>query len=183
MDELLVEDMEIGEDMEMPEEVEGGTAEGFMEGVEEQVFSMIKEMSSAPKTAQDSWAAFTSAINWNEQWIQGLLVFHVVMLTAAIVGRKNLNFQCFLFLIICICVFMSEYINSYGAANWQSFATQNYFDAHGIFIGIMFSGPLLFVGFVQLVNNHITLKYSSNVCNNLCFSIDKHLVNGLIRFN
>ena len=45
---------------------------------------------------------------------------------------------------------LSQYINTYAAEHWESFATQNYFDRGGIFIGIMFCGPLLFYCMMML---------------------------------
>ncbi len=53
---------------------------------------------------------------------------------------------------ICICVFLSERLNKVCAENWSHFATQNYFDAKGTFAGIFFAGPLLLIGFIQLLN-------------------------------
>lgn len=57
-------------------------------------------------------------------------------------------------LIVMVCVGLmvrcSELINGYGARNWESFATQNYFDRGGIFTGIMFCGPLLVDCFMML---------------------------------
>ncbi len=44
----------------------------------------------------------------------------------------------------------SELMNGYAALNWQSFATQNYFDRGGIFVGIFFCAPLLLDCFVML---------------------------------
>jgi hypothetical protein len=37
----------------------------------------------------------------------------------------------------------AEWFNGYGARNWETYCTQNYFDRKGIFIGIMLCGPLL----------------------------------------
>lgn len=52
---------------------------------------------------------------------------------------------------------MSETINNYGMIYWKYFSKQNYFDKHGVFIGILFSAPLLIIGFIQLVSYHILL--------------------------
>lgn len=47
---------------------------------------------------------------------------------------------------------LSEIINTYLRHRWQEFSTQNYFDEHGIFMGVMWSGPLLILGFTMLVS-------------------------------
>jgi len=49
-----------------------------------------------------------------------------------------------------ILVRCAELINGYAARNWESFATQNYFDRGGIFVGIMLCGPLLINCFIML---------------------------------
>lgn len=37
----------------------------------------------------------------------------------------------------------AEWLNGLGSKNWEKFATQNYFDRRGIFVGVMVCGPLL----------------------------------------
>jgi len=45
----------------------------------------------------------------------------------------------------------AEWLNGLGARNWRQFATQNYFDKRGIFIGIMLCAPLLVDSFIMLL--------------------------------
>lgn len=47
---------------------------------------------------------------------------------------------------------LSEFINTYLRHRWQEFSRQNYFDEHGIFMGVMWAGPLLILGFTMLVS-------------------------------
>jgi hypothetical protein len=42
-------------------------------------------------------------------------------------------------------------LNAWGAANWRSFSTQNYFDKNGVFMSALFTAPLILVLLVQLV--------------------------------
>ena len=91
-------------------------------------------------------SAFQSAINWNEPFIRGLIIFQVVMFAATLfVSRRDRGIGPRLTVMVLIgtLVRLSQYINTYAAEHWASFATQNYFDRGGIFIGIMFCGPLL----------------------------------------
>ena len=37
----------------------------------------------------------------------------------------------------------AQYLNSMGNVNWERFATQNYFDGGGVFMGILVCAPLL----------------------------------------
>ena len=50
-----------------------------------------------------------------------------------------------------VIVRMAETLNQIGNSRWRDFATQNYFDKNGIFMGIMICAPLLIVCFVMLV--------------------------------
>lgn len=45
----------------------------------------------------------------------------------------------------------SEMINTFLRNRWPDFSRQNYFDEHGIFMGVMWAGPLLILGFTMLV--------------------------------
>ena len=46
----------------------------------------------------------------------------------------------------------AEKLNQIGNSRWRDFATQNYFDKNGIFMGIMICAPLLMVCFIMLVS-------------------------------
>jgi transmembrane protein 18 len=53
-------------------------------------------------------------------------------------------------IVIGIIVRSSEYLNTWGADHWEEFATQDYFDRRGVFVGIMVSGPLLLDSLIML---------------------------------
>lgn len=97
--------------------------------------------------------AFTSAIDWNEDWIRYLLAFHVILLVLTILFRKNVNFQTGIFFLITVLVSMSEYINAYCSEHWREFSSQDYFDKHGVFAGSVFAAPLLGIALFQLVSS------------------------------
>lgn len=137
--------------MEGDESESGGDFGDFMKSIEESMAHMIKESANAPQTAMEHWQAFSSAVDWSENWIRYLLAFHAVLFCLVVATRKNLDLQTFFFAVVCILVFCSERLNAYCSQNWTQFSKQNYFDAHGVFAGIMYSGPLLLIGLFQLV--------------------------------
>lgn len=96
--------------------------------------------------------AFSSAIKWEENWIRSILIFHLILFFIGLIWRKNLEVQMGIFSIICLIVFFCERINSLCSENWYEFATQNYFDEHGVFMGVIVCAPLLTIGFLQLLN-------------------------------
>jgi len=58
---------------------------------------------------------------------------------------------------VCLLVFVgivtrsAEWLNAQGQEHWESFATQDYFDKRGIFIGIMLCAPLLLNSLMMLL--------------------------------
>lgn len=90
--------------------------------------------------------AFRSAITWSETFILALVGFQIVMFLLTFwVSRKDrgLTPRITVMVLIFIVVRSAEWLNQMGNTHWQSFATQNYFDRKGIFVGIMLCGPLI----------------------------------------
>lgn len=58
-------------------------------------------------------------------------------------------------------VYLAERLNTVLSENWQKFSTQNYFDTHGIFLSVLWSGPLLITSIVILVSSIFT---SPSIC-------------------
>ncbi|CAI7743120.1 unnamed protein product, partial [Closterium sp. NIES-54] len=50
-----------------------------------------------------------------------------------------------------ILVYLAEHINAYAAHHWKLFSRQNYFDQYGLFVSVLFSGPILVIAIVILV--------------------------------
>jgi hypothetical protein len=132
---------------------EGGGGFGdFMESIQDEMTDLMKKTNKAPKDAMEQWNSFSSAIDWTESWIRLLMGFHVILFLVFLIFRKNVDVQTCLFFFIVVLVYFSERVNSYCATHWAEFATQNYFDEHGVFSGLLFSGPLLTILLCQLVN-------------------------------
>lgn len=45
----------------------------------------------------------------------------------------------------------SEQLNTLAAKHWRMFSQEQYFDSHGLFISVVYSGPLLFNCFLMTV--------------------------------
>ncbi|KAF4388185.1 hypothetical protein G4B88_021881 [Cannabis sativa] len=54
-------------------------------------------------------------------------------------------------------VFLAERLNSFLGKNWKSFAGQNYFDPNGVFLSVLWSGPLLIIAIIILINTLFSL--------------------------
>lgn len=99
-----------------------------------------------PQTPREHFDAFRSAITWSENFILGLIAFQVLMFVLSLaVSRRDgpLTPRVCVLLFIGIVVRSAERLNSLGSQHWKSFATQDYFDSRGVFVGIMLCGPLL----------------------------------------
>ena len=77
----------------------------------------------------------------------------MVMMVAIFLIRKGGLYSRMGFMVLVgIIVRLAEFLNSMGANRWRDFATQNYFDRGGIFMGIMFCAPLLIFCFFVLAS-------------------------------
>ncbi|XP_059631908.1 uncharacterized protein LOC132274608 [Cornus florida] len=110
------------------------------------------ELRSGLRPAYDNFIGFFHAIDWKEPWLICLMLFHIVLLVVTFISRKNVNFQMCLFLLALSGVYLAETVNRLLGDNWKSFAGQNYFDPHGVFLSVLWSGPLLIVAIIILVN-------------------------------
>ncbi|MCO5558226.1 hypothetical protein L7F22_011805 [Adiantum nelumboides] len=93
-----------------------------------------------------------------EPWLISLLCFHLVILIITIKTRKNNNVQTGIFFATLLCVYMAERLNRWLSHRWTSFARQPYFDHHGVFMSSVWSGPLLLIACIILVNGLISLS-------------------------
>ena len=108
----------------------------------------------SPQSFSDSVNAFRSAITWNEPFIIGLVSFHILALftTLYVTKRGGVSSGMVLLVFLAGIVRSAEYLNKYGANNWEQFATQNYFDENGVFISIMLCAPLLLTALIMLIS-------------------------------
>jgi hypothetical protein len=89
-----------------------------------------------------------------QPWIVGALAFYCALLATVVVSRRSWETQLVSFVLICGSVYLAPHLNSLLAANWQLLGfSQNYFDSRGVFISAMYSAPLLFIAFLQMVSS------------------------------
>jgi len=136
-------------EQELLEEYASAQAD-VMDSVQSEIDGILSN-SVGPQTLSEHWEAFTSAINFEEPFVRGLFALHAVVLVLVVLLRRVYPAQVTLFVLICVLVGAAEPANRWAAENWRSFATQNYFDEHGVFTGLMFCAPLLLIGFGQLL--------------------------------
>ena len=128
------------------------------EGMEEFQRDMLKEAQAKVGSTEqqqgfyDAVMGFFHAIDWRERWIQGILLFHVVLLVVAVTNRRSSSTQLTIFLVALGIVGCAQPLNGIGAEYWEEFATQPYFDKNGAFFSAVVSCPLVFVMLVAIVN-------------------------------
>ncbi|XP_047045700.1 transmembrane protein 18-like isoform X1 [Lolium rigidum] len=127
----------------------------------DQVSGLVQALSSELRSgigpAADSLRGFVRAVDWTEPWLMGLMAFHASLLLTAVGLRRHANLQFFLLFLAYSGVYLAQKINIYLAEHWKSFASQNYFDRAGVFISVVWSGPLIFISIVSVVSSLITL--------------------------
>ncbi|BAF22690.1 uncharacterized protein [Oryza sativa Japonica Group] len=115
------------------------------------------DLRSGFRPALDSFLGFFHAVDWKEPWLISMLIFHAILLLVTIISRRNVNFQLILSALTFSGVFLAERINTFLGQHWKSFSSQNYFDPQGLFISVVWSGPLLLITILILVNTLVTL--------------------------
>lgn len=126
---------------------------------EEQFYSMVKEQLEKLPTFKrsslymyDQVMGFYYAVSWSkERWLQALLALHVVLLLLVLFARRFRDLQILLFLAVSGAIVNAEALNKLAEERWREFSTQNYFDKHGVFMSVVFSGPLLIILMLQLI--------------------------------
>lgn len=130
----------------------------FMGTIQKDLTKMLQKTYEAPADLREAFNHFASAINWNDNFIRSILAFHLVLFILFLLTRKNIDIQTVFFFFLCIIIYSSETLNSYGNLYWNEFTDQNYFDRRGIFMSIMFAGPLLVLLVIQLVSFYYIFK-------------------------
>ncbi|CAN6440158.1 unnamed protein product [Victoria cruziana] len=117
------------------------------------------EIRRGGQPAIDNFIGFFHAIDWKEPWLISLLICHAILVVVAITSRKHTNFQMIMFLLALGGVYLAEKINHLLGSNWRKFSGQNYFDPNGLFLSVLWSGPLLIIAIFILVNTLCSLCY------------------------
>ncbi|XP_059630874.1 uncharacterized protein LOC132273816 [Cornus florida] len=133
------------------------TMEDHMNQMADLVEKFSAELRSGLRPAYDNFIGFFHAIDWKEPWLICLMLSHAALLLMTLISRRNINFQMYLFLLALAGVYLAERFNKFLAGNWKIFASQNYFDPHGLFLSVIWSGPLLVIAIIILVNTLFTL--------------------------
>ncbi|GAB2224034.1 hypothetical protein Droror1_Dr00004780 [Drosera rotundifolia] len=131
--------------------------EGHMDLMADLVQNLTAEFRSGLAPAYENLIGFFHAIDWKEPWLMCLLGFHAALLLVTIFTRRNINFQMVLFLLALVGIYSAETLNRLLGQNWKSFASQNYFDKHGLFLSTLWSGPLLVISMAILINSLFSL--------------------------
>jgi hypothetical protein len=64
-------------------------------------------------------------------------------------------------------VYLAERLNSFLGENWKNFSSQNYFDPSGVFMSVLWSGPLLALAMIILVS---IFPYNTTILVRVIFS-------------
>ncbi|GMH21808.1 hypothetical protein Nepgr_023651 [Nepenthes gracilis] len=131
--------------------------EEHMEQMVDLIQKFTAELRSGFGPAYDNFIGFFHAVDWKEPWLMCLLGFYIVLLSVTIFSRRHVNFHMGLFLLALSGIYFAERLNRFLGEHWKSFATQNYFDPHGIFLSTIWSGPLLIIAMIILINTLFSL--------------------------
>ncbi|KNC99199.1 uncharacterized protein SPPG_09278 [Spizellomyces punctatus DAOM BR117] len=88
-------------------------------------------------------ATFISAIDWTEPFIAVLISFHVLLALWVVLTRNNQTLTASNFVAIGVLALAAQPLNYLASQHWATFSRTNYFDAQGVFMSIMWAGPLM----------------------------------------
>ncbi|KAL8259691.1 hypothetical protein R6Q59_027644 [Mikania micrantha] len=129
-----------------------------LDQIQEIVEKIPSEIRIGMQPAMDNFIGFFHAIDWKEPWLVGLMVFQFLVLIIIFISRKNTSIQMYLFLLSLAGVYFAKQLNTMLRENWKSFDGQNYFDRNGVFLSVLWYGPLLiFATIFWLVNTLFSL--------------------------
>eukprot|EP00750_Incisomonas_marina_P005839 INCI14165.1.p1 GENE.INCI14165.1~~INCI14165.1.p1 ORF type:complete len:208 (-),score=39.03 INCI14165.1:193-744(-) len=130
----------------------------FIRDIEKSAIDAFNEEHPYEQSFYNDVAGFVAAVNWEADghWLAAFAAVHAVFFILIVFCRRVEIVQLATFVSICGVVMASEVVNAFLHEHWRDFATQDYFDEHGVFFSCLFSGPLLILGFLQLV---LTLCY------------------------
>ena len=100
----------------------------------------------------DDVLGFYHAIDWSERWLLALLCFHLCVWLVVVGTRRHNTVQMVLLVALLAVVRSAEWINGVAGRHWELFASQQYFDKHGVFVSVMLSVNLLLAAFFILGN-------------------------------
>lgn len=131
-----------------------------LQGMVDHVLAQLREKFADPtgqglspwQQIKRSVLAFVYAVRWSEPWLVATLVTLMMTLLLVLLFRRNTNVQCTIFVLLSGVVFGAERLNEFLGKHWQRFATQPYFDKHGVFISTVLTGPLLIIMMVIICN-------------------------------
>mmetsp|Transcript_42031 Transcript_42031/g.62806 ORF Transcript_42031/g.62806 Transcript_42031/m.62806 type:complete len:186 (+) Transcript_42031:2-559(+) len=88
--------------------------------------------------------AFVHAVAWREEhWLWAVGSFEALLWILVWLNRRHWERQAFIFILITAILSSAERLNRLGSQHWKAFSTQNYFDEHGAFLGVVVGIPLL----------------------------------------
>ncbi|KAG5224712.1 transmembrane protein [Salix suchowensis] len=122
--------------------------EAHLDQMADLVLKLSSELRSGFRPAIDNFIGFLHAIDWTQSLSLNYLFCNMIDLW--ILNK---------WVPVLAGVYLAEKINRVMGDCWRSFASQNYFDPHGVFLSVVWSGPLLIIATIILMNSLFSLCY------------------------
>ncbi|KAF9573578.1 hypothetical protein EC968_008333 [Mortierella alpina] len=124
--------------------------EKFWHGLRHGEYHHESHPSTLLEHAQAAWmdfktasSGFISSVEWQQTWIQMILLLHVTLFIIILVLRNRPNPLAAMLFCTILLAALSEPLNGIGSRHWQLFSDDDYFDSHGVFTGVVWAMPLL----------------------------------------
>ncbi|KAG9322915.1 hypothetical protein KVV02_003454 [Mortierella alpina] len=124
--------------------------EKFWHGLKHGAYHHESNPTTLMEHAQAAWldfktasSGFISSVEWQQTWIQMILLLHVTLFIIILILRNRPNPLAAMLFCTILLAALSEPLNGIGSRHWQLFSDDNYFDTHGVFMGVVWAMPLL----------------------------------------
>jgi hypothetical protein len=122
----------------------------------------------APSGLWEEAAAFAHAVTWHEPFIVALLALHLATFCAAVLLRgRALPLMALLGGALAL-TSSGARLNALGAAHWNAFASQDYFDRRGVFFALLVAGPQILVALFIVVSTRACACLSASARARVC---------------
>ncbi|KAF9333121.1 hypothetical protein BGZ91_011395 [Linnemannia elongata] len=105
--------------------------------------SLMDHLQTAWVDFKSASSGFIQAVEWQQTWIQMVLVMHLIFFIIIVSLRNRPNPLAAMLFCTILLAALSEPLNGIGSRHWQLFADDNYFDSHGVFTSLVWAAPLL----------------------------------------
>lgn len=122
---------------------------------------------------------FIDSVRWSEPFIVALVLMQILIAFLLYFTRRHHDVQFAILVVLTGVTLLAERLNRLGKTHWSSFASQDYFDANGLFMLVFVTAP--FVIYANFIVVRFNITNWTRLCNRpFSFSFFRFDTNALV---